>query len=112
MPCSFSFSIASSSSRTVVGVKSLILMYPTRGRRLERPEHSGDRGVDELVRSGVFRSPGGGCSDEISLLFQALLHAALHRRANEAVAVESANKRRSGDSDQKRERKGPLVRLL
>ena len=83
-----------------------------RGVRIERPQHSVDRGVDELVRGGVFRSPGCDRSEQIRVLFQALLHVALHRRAKQAVAVESAKKRRPGDSDQKRERKGPLVRLL
>jgi hypothetical protein len=91
----------------------VLLRLEEGGVGVEGAEHAVDGGVDDLVGADVVSGPGGDGREQIRVLFHPLLHVVLlHRRAEEAVAVEAAEERRSEDRDEQRERETPLLRLL
>ena len=65
--------------------------------------------MSEPTSSGAFAVT---AFEQIRVLFEPLLHVVLHRRAEEAVAVESAEQRRADDGDEQRQREGPLLSCL
>jgi hypothetical protein len=80
---------------------------------IERAEHPVDRGVDSLVRRDLFRRPRRNRTQQIGVLLVPLLQVGvLHRRAEEAIAVETAEQRCSGHGHEQRQRERPLLGLF